>query len=216
MFRSLNKRINYNSLFTKVGTNSYLKFPSFNFSSGGGHGHSDGSDSEHGGHHSGHSEHSDHDHEHDAHEKYQVNPPLIDYPAEVKARIFSHRKDAFSVDKILSQAKKPLIKHEKLKPNDTAMFQTEKEYIDFLADSFARQAGQKYPNYKKDSENLKNRIKDFDSLNRYQQEVFLLQEYLTRQLEDQSAEIHNMLKFNGSPLEAAKAREHFLKSKFCV
>jgi hypothetical protein len=208
MLKLCNKKLNPIAL-TYIKQGNLYNLSSYRFSSGG---HGDHDDTDHSGH--SHSEHSDHDQHHhlEAHETFQANPPLIDYPQQLRSRIFSKRSDSFSVDSILNETKKPLTKHEKLESISTTLFQTEKEYIDFLATNFERKAAERYPDYKRD-ESLKESIPEFNKLNRYQQEASLLDAYLNKELENKQNELHKMYQpGKQNSLEDAKAREHELKS----
>jgi hypothetical protein len=203
MLGLLNKRLNNNHL-TKIVNSKLTKLQIRNFS-GGHHSGSDHSD------HSHHSDHSDHGHGHDV--VFQVNPPLEDYGAEVRSRIFGTKAETFSVDKLLDSIKKPSIKQTKPDQSNLNLFQTHTEYIDFLADSFKNKALEKYPNYRSDM-SVSSLIPNFEKLNKYQQEVYLLEAYLMKELEKQRYETRQAYTFeSNSSLEDSKQRNAFFKSK---
>lgn len=172
----------------------------FNFS--GGH-HSDSENSEH----SDHTEHSDHD-SHPA-----LKNEIQEFNQEKRQRIFAAKKDAFSVDELLNNAKKPLASQAKGFP-EVQMHQTEEEYIKFLAENFERITLQKYPEYKKNFDKFVHKIPDFDQMNAYQKEVFTLDAYLHWRLETIEDETRAAYDFKGTSLEQARERFRFFESKF--
>lgn len=208
MLRLWNKSINNNFISTsKIISSNFNKQLISKFSSG--H-HSDSDHSGHSGHSAG-SDHSDHDHHHE-HGGFQVNPPLEDYEAQAKSRIFRSQIDSFSVDKLLDSMKTPIIKPKKAEKHDLNLFQTNKEYIDFLATSFENKALERYPDYKKNNE-LTKLIPNYEKLNRYQQEVYLLNAYLVNELEKQREDIRKLYTFEkSSTLEESNERVAFFSS----
>jgi hypothetical protein len=177
------------------------------FRFGGGH---HGSDSEHD--HS-HSEHSDHDHHHDdghCHGKDHNTSEWIKYDNEERNRIFSRRNDDFNVEEMLARAKAPLKTSQKgMKPVD--LFETEKEYINFLATTFERKTLEKYPEYKKHLEKFLHKIPDYEEMNAYQREVYTLDAYLHWKLETTEDEIRDAYDFKGTSLEQARQRFAFFE-----
>jgi hypothetical protein len=206
MLRLLNKRIN-NNLLSLAKNSQLIKLQIKNFS-GGHHSGSDHSD------HSHHSDHSDHGHGNDT--VFPVNPPLEDYEAQVRARTFGIKAEIFSVDKLLDSIKKPIIKADKPDHSNLSLFKTNKEYIDFLADTFKSKALEKYPNYRNDLSLSKN-VPNFENLNKYQQEVYLLQAFLVNEMEKQKEEVRKLYSFeSNNSLEDTKKRNEFFHSNLIL
>ena len=178
------------------------------FRFGGGH---HGSDSEHD--HS-HSEHSDHDHHHDdshAHGKDHFTNEWIKYENEERNRIFSRKNDDFNVEEMLARAKAPLKSNQRgMRPVN--LFETEKQYINFLASTFERKTLEKYPEYKKHLEKYIHKIPDFEEMNAYQKEVYTLDAYLHWKLETTEDEISAAYDFKGTSLEQARQRFAFFEN----
>lgn len=182
---------------------SYLQ--KFRFG-GGGHA---GSDSEHD-HHDSHSEHSDHDHHHeDGHSEHKNE--WVKFDNEERNRIFTRKNDDFNVEEMLSRAKAPLkVSQRGMKP--VSLFDTEKEYINFLANTFERKTLEKYPEYKKHIDKFVHKIPDYEEMNAYQKEVYTLDAYLHWTLENTEDEIRATYDFKGTSLEQARQRFAFFES----
>lgn len=171
----------------------------FNFSGGSHHSESENE----------HSEHSDHS-EHEAH--HEPHNLIHEYNEEARSRIFQSKEEVFSVEKLLNNAKKPLAipaKHYK----DVQMFETEEQYIKFLAETFERKTLEKYPEYKVNLSKFIHKIPDYESMNVYQREVYTLDAYLYWKLETTEDDIRNSYDFKGTSLEQAKERFKFFESK---
>lgn len=187
-------------------THSFNKLQTFKFS-GGHHGHS-GSD------HSDH-EHDGHDHEEGDHSDNVIDHPLIpegNYAKEARSRIFN-KKETFSVDDLLSQVKVPISKTKdtKIDLSKVSSFNSEQEYIKFLAKSFENKAVQKYPDYKKYFDDYKHLIPQLDKLNDYQREVYALDTYLHWELEKTELETRELYNFSGTSVERARQRFAFFQ-----
>jgi hypothetical protein len=201
MLRLLNKRIN-NNILSQTVYSKLIKIQSKAFSSGH-HSGSDHSDNSH------QSDHSDHSH----HEGFQVSPPFEDWEAQERARIFGSKAETFSVDKLLDSIKKPILKEIKPDQSNLSLFKTHNEYVDFLADSFKTKALEKYPDYRNDM-SLSNLVPNFEKLNKYQQEVYLLEAFLMNELQKQKEEVRKLYSFNSNNnLEDSKQRNAFFHSK---
>ena len=88
------------------------------------------------------------------------------------------------MDSILESLKEPLIKKEaKVDISTLNMFNSEKEYIEFLSSNFQKHAIKKYPEYKTHLNEFKHRILNYDKLNDYQREVMTLEAYMIWKLE---------------------------------
>lgn len=168
-----------------------------------------------GGHHSdsehehSHSEHSDHEHT-------EVKDPnhneWVKFDNEQRSRIFSRKNESFDVEEMLSKAKTPLTSSTKGMP-EVQIFETENEYINFLAETFERKTLEKYPDYKTNLNQFIHRIPDYEEMNAYQKEVYTLDAYLHWKLETSEDEIRSAYDFKGTSLEQARARFAFFESK---
>ena len=169
-----------------------------------------------GGHHSdsehdhSHSEHSDHEHHHEV--KDPNYNEWVKYNNEERSRIFSRKNEAFNVEEMLSNAKNPLTTSGRGMPH-VEMFQSEAEYVNFLAESFQRRTLEKYPEYKRHLDQFVHRIPDYEGMNAYQREVYTLDAYLHWRLETAEDEIRAAYDFKGTSLEQARARFAFFESK---
>ena len=170
------------------------------FRFGGGH----HSDSEHD--HS-HSEHSDHEHTETKDPNFNA---WVKYENEERNRIFSRKNDDFNVEEMLQNAKTPLRTIQKDK-NPVDLFQKEEEYINFLAETFERKTLEKYPEYKLHMDKFVHRIPDFEEMNAYQKEVYILDHYLHWQLETKEDDIRAAYDFKGTSLEQARQRFAFFE-----
>lgn len=205
MLRLCNRKLNFkiNAHLSSQFVNSQLLKVSLKQMSGGGH---HNSDSEH--------EHTDHS-DHEGHGHHAINPNISEneiYESNARSRIFNNNFEKFSVDKLLDSVKAPL-NPEKLKVDKKMdkLFETEKKYVEFLATTFEKKALEKYPNYKQNQAELEKRIKNFDQLNAYQKEVYLLDAYMYHQLEKQENEIRAAYDVSGTTLEQAKQRLSFFE-----
>lgn len=157
-------------------------------------------------------EHSEHS-EHSEHENSVHNHNVIqEFNQEGRQRIFQAKKDSFSIEEMLNNAKKPLFTPEKNYP-EVKMFENNEDYIKFLAETFEKKTLEKYPEYKKDLQQYIHRIPDFDKMNAYQKEVFTLDAYLHWKLETTEDDIRNAYDFKGTTLEQARERFQFFESK---
>jgi hypothetical protein len=190
---------------------SFHKFQLFKFS-GGHHGHSasgsDHSDHEHDDHH--------HRHEHGDHANNVIDHPMVaegNYAQEARSRIFN-KKETFSVDDLLTQVNTPISKSKetKIDPSQISAFNSQEDYIQFLARSFENKALQKYPEYKKYFDEYKHLIPQFDKLNEYQKEVYALDTYLHWELEKTELETRELYNFSGTPVERARQRFAFFQN----
>lgn len=169
-----------------------------------------------GGHHSSDSDH-DHSHsEHSDHEHSEKNDPnyneWIQLENEERNRIFSKKNDEFNVEEMLSRANTPLkVSQKGNKPVD--LFQTEKEYVNFLAETFERKTLEKYPEYKQHLDQFIHKIPEYEEMNAYQREVYTLDAYLHWKLETTEDEIRNAYDFKGTSLEQARQRFAFFEGK---
>lgn len=159
--------------------------------------------------HSEHSEHTEHS-DHDGHSAFKNE--IQEFNQEKRQRIFAGKKEAFSVEEMLHNAKQPLAAQAKGFP-EVQMHQTEEEYIKFLAENFEKVTLLKYPEYKKDLEKFVQRIPGYAKMNAYQKEVFVLDAYLHWKLETVEDETRAAYDFQGTSLEQAKERFRFFESK---
>ena len=168
---------------------------------------------------SGHPSDSDHDHshsEHSDHEHSETKDPnyneWVKFENEERNRIFTRKNEGFNVEEMLSKANTPLkINQKGMKEVD--MFQTEKEYINFLAETFERKTLEKYPDYKQDLEKFIHKIPDYADMNTYQKEVYTLDAYLHWKLETSEDDTRAAYDFKGTSLEQAKERFAFFECK---
>lgn len=166
-----------------------------------------------GGHHSD-SEH-DHSHsEHSDHEHSELRDPnfneWIKFENEERNRIFSRKNDEFNVEEMLQNARTPLKVNQK-GMNQVDLFETEREYINFLAENFERKTLEKYPEYKMHLDKFVQNIPEFEGMNAYQKEVYTLDAYLNWKLETTEDEIRSVYDFKGTSLEQARQRFAFFE-----
>lgn len=182
-----------------------LKNCMYNFSAGShGHGHS-GSGSEH-----------EHEHEHDHHEEHKKGAHshyiIENYDQEVRSRIF-RKSEVFSVEKLLNQMSEPL-NQTTIIPNlsEISVYNSQEEYINFLAQNFERKALENYPEYKIHLDKFKHLIPQYETLNAYAREVYTLDTYLHWKLELDEHQIREAYNFSGSASQRAAQRENFFKN----
>lgn len=97
---------------------------------------------------------------------------------------FKHIKsDKYEVLTLIEKLREPLAKTEdKVIPT---LKETEEEYIKFLADVFSEHAVKKYPDYKKNLQEFKSNIPNYENLNPYEREVKTLDAYMNWELKKQ-------------------------------
>ena len=165
-----------------------------------------------GGHHSG--SESDHDHHHSSTSTTDTSESE-DHLSLQRNRIFKTKVDRFSVDSILESLKTPLIKKENhVEKSTLKLFDSDKQYIDFLTLNFEKHALKKYPDYKLHLNEFKSRIPNYEKINSYQREVLILETYMIWKLEKLRDESVTAFEASyKSPLDQIKHRLNLISSK---
>lgn len=189
------KKSNLNSLITGRVSNGINRFISKTFSSG------HNSESDHSDHEHGHHEHHSSDEGHHTEEAHQYE----------RSYLYNSAQETFSVKSLLDQAKRPLNISKPASEAKTELFETEQEYVNFLAETFARKAAEQYPDYKKDLTGIESYYPGYGKLNAYQKEVYALDFYMVNSLTKQDQQIRDASNTGSTPLELIRNKVQYYK-----
>mgnify|MGYP000314133715 CR=1 FL=1 len=131
--------------------------------------------------HEGSGSESDHDHSHDHHHKVNFfEDKKITEAWNTFRHVKSDKFDVLGLIEKLREPAKPEDPKSKLvvEKSDKSLADIDREYSEFLAESFRNVVSKKYPDYKKDLESFKHNIPNFDKLNPYEKEVQILDAYM--------------------------------------
>jgi hypothetical protein len=147
--------------------------------------------------HEGSGSESDHDHDHSHDHHHKVNF-YEDKKITEPWNTFRHvRADKFDVLGLIEKLRQPSVPEDPktklvIEKSDKSLADLDREYTEFLAESFRNVVSKKYPDYKKDLESYKHKIENFDKLNPYEKEVQILDAYMNYNMEQDRKKSFNI------------------------